>query len=127
MLKDGGKDQPVDQAGHRSTSQGLGQAQLFGHLREQPERTDGQALPGIDSVFECAELGQASLMFEGQLEGLDLFLGALGEVGNGVVSDLAVDAVGVAQQDASIGPTAVAIGGVIDKCLHINAFKSYFQ
>jgi hypothetical protein len=92
----------------------LSDSQLFGQWIQHPNRADGQALLGPEVIVEGAQFGEWALVFEGKLEGLDFLIGTLREIGQGIVADLAVSAVGISQQHAAIRFAVTRVGGVID-------------
>ena len=52
---------------------------------------------GWEVIFEGTEFGESALVFEGEFEGFNLLIGTLREIGQGIVADLAVRAIGVSQ------------------------------
>ena len=70
---------------------------------------------GTEVVFEGTQIGESAFVLEGEFEGLDFLIGTLREIGQGIVADLAVSAIGVSQQHAAIGFAITRVGGVIDE------------
>jgi hypothetical protein len=70
----------------------------------------------IAVVFERAQFGELVLVFEG----LNFLIRTVRKIGQGIVSDLAVGAVGVSRQHSAIRLAVTPVGGVINE--HSNGY-----
>ena len=67
-----------------------------------------------DVLVDVAELLEVVLVLEGELDGPDLGLGAMGQVGKGAVSNFPVLAEGLAEQVSGVLLAAAGVGAGVD-------------
>jgi hypothetical protein len=96
-----------------SGSQRVDQANALGDFAQEPHGADTRPLNLLD-VTEAPQRLQVALVFESQLECLDLFRGTPGQVGDGRMADFAVLPKGGSEQVARVGLVATAEGGGVD-------------
>ena len=102
-----GQHLPQGQLAGAIRPQGPDNPQALGHLAQRPDRAKGKALAQVERPLAgLGERLQIFFMFERQFDSIDFLGGAGGEIGDGAVFDLAVVAVGLAQQDTGVGPAA---------------------
>ena len=96
LVNDAGDDLPQRQCPGEVCPQGRFDAQPPSHLVYGPDSSYRPAFDDLGRVFESAQDSEIVLMLQGKANGCDFLGGAVGEVGDGSIFDLASLAVRLA-------------------------------
>jgi hypothetical protein len=89
-------------------------------LPEGPHGAAGNPLLNYEVLVEIAELLEILFVLESELDGLDLFVGTVGQVGDGAVGHLPVLAIRLAEQVTGVLLAVDGVGtGVDEHSVHI--------
>ena len=103
------EDLPERLLGVLGGAQSLDQSDSPCDLPKRPDGPHGEPLPDMDILVDISQLMEVYLVPEGQFDGLDFLVGALGEVGECPMANLSVLPVRLAEQVPGVH---FSVGGV---------------
>ena len=111
LIDDSRQDLPQGTLGFLGIAQGVLQAEAFGHGVQGKHGPHSETLFQDEVLAEASQFGEIAFVLERRANGGDFRLRVAGKVGDGPMPNLAVVAIGMAEQMGSVG---FAVDGLVD-------------